>query len=124
MDKHEKYAFGDRVSDKIAKFGGSWSAIFACSSVIIVWIILNTWVFATPIDPFPYILLNLALSCIAALQAPFILMASARQEIKDRARSQEDLDIDKKAEREVREVLAKLKTLERKIDSLASQLKG
>ena len=124
MTKQTKPTLGERVSDKIAKFGGSWSAIFACSSVIIVWIVVNTWVLGNPVDPFPYILLNLALSCVAALQAPFILMANTRQEIKDRARAQEDLDIDKKAEREVRQVLAKLEVLERKIESIASSLRG
>ena len=104
----ERLSFGEKVADNIAKFGGSWWAIFACTGVIVMWIILNTWVLGNPVDPFPYILLNLALSCVAALQAPFILMAARRQEIKDRARAEEDLAVDKRAERGVQDVISKL----------------
>lgn len=113
----ENLTFGQKLSDVISKFGGSWYAIIACSSIIIIWIIINTWVLSKPIDPFPYILLNLFLSCVAALQAPFILMASSRQEAKDRQRAVEDFDINTKAEEEIRELLLHVKALHKHLDT-------
>jgi uncharacterized membrane protein len=94
----KKLTFGEKLSDLVARFGGSWMGIITCSSIIILWIVVNTWIMDKPFDPFPYILLNLALSCVAALQAPFILMANKRQESKDRQRGEEDLAVNKKAE--------------------------
>lgn len=99
---------GDALSYAVAKFGGSWSAILVCSSLILIWILFNTWILSTPIDPYPYILLNLVLSCVASLQAPFILMADARKDLVNNQKLDEDLEIDKKAEKEIREVLEKL----------------
>lgn len=119
MSRHIS-TFAEKLSDKIAKFGGSWAAILSCSGMIFVWVGINTWILKLPVDPYPYILLNLVLSCVAALQAPFILMANSRQEIKDRARAEEDLAVDKKAEEEIREVLSKLD----KIHSDILQLKS
>jgi len=113
----EKLTFGQKLSDVIAKFGGSWYAIISCSSIIILWIIINTWILSKPVDPFPYILLNLLLSCVAALQAPFILMASSRQEAKDRKRSEKDLAINTKAEEEIRELLIHVKALHKHLDT-------
>lgn len=118
MKSQEKLTFGDRVADYIAKFGGSWAAIFSCVFIIIIWIWLNTCALHIPIDPFPYILLNLFLSCVAALQAPFILMANARQQVKDRACAEEDLAIDKKAEKEICEILRKIEQLQNSINRL------
>ena len=94
--------FGQRIADKIAAFGGSWSFIIAFFSFILLWIILNIWLLATKaFDPFPFILLNLILSCIAAIQAPVIMMSQNRQEQKDRQRSEHDYKINLKAELEI-----------------------
>ena len=95
--------FGDRLSDRIAEFGGSWRFILSFGAVLLGWIVLNS-VFLTrkPFDPFPYILLNLVLSCIAALQAPVIMMSQNRQEARDRLRSENDYRINLKAELEIR----------------------
>lgn len=112
----KKLTFGEKLSDLVARFGGSWIGIITCSSIIIVWIVVNTWIMDKPFDPFPYILLNLALSCVAALQAPFILMANKRQESKDRQRGEEDLAINKKAELEIQELLLHIKALHKHLD--------
>ena len=69
MKTDENLSLGDKLADRIAKFGGSWWAIIVCVSIIVVWIIVNTWGLLVPVDPYPYILLNLVLSCVAALQA-------------------------------------------------------
>lgn len=90
---------GDRLSDRMADFGGSWTFITIFGVVLLGWIVLNSIVFAAkPFDPYPFILLNLILSCLAAIQAPVILMSQNRQEAKDRLRSQHDYQINLKAE--------------------------
>ena len=95
--------FGDKLSDKIAEFGGSWRFILSFLGVLVGWIVLNAVFLARkPFDPYPFILLNLVLSCIAALQAPVIMMSQNRQELKDRLRSENDYRINLKAELEVR----------------------
>jgi uncharacterized membrane protein len=94
--------FGQRIADKIAAFGGSWSFIIAFFSFILFWMVLNIWLLANKaFDPFPFILLNLILSCIAAIQAPVIMMSQNRQEQKDRQRSEHDYKINLKAELEI-----------------------
>ncbi|MBL7913592.1 MAG: DUF1003 domain-containing protein [Bacteroidia bacterium] len=94
--------FGQRIADKIAAFGGSWSFIIAFFSFILIWMFTNIWLLATKaFDPFPFILLNLILSCIAAIQAPVIMMSQNRQEQKDRQRSEHDYKINLKAELEI-----------------------
>lgn len=103
----EKYeagiSFGDKLSDRMASFGGSWHFIILFAIVLIVWIVINSIALITkPFDPFPYILLNLILSCIAAIQAPVIMMSQNRQETKDRMRSKHDYKINLKAELEIR----------------------
>jgi uncharacterized membrane protein len=106
----EKIRLGDRLSDRIALFGGSWKFILIFSGVCLVWITLNSIhiVLAKPVDPYPFILLNLMLSCIAALQAPVIMMSQNRQEAKDRLRSEHDYRINLKAELEIRQLHEKL----------------
>ncbi|MCB0475166.1 MAG: DUF1003 domain-containing protein [Flavobacteriaceae bacterium] len=95
--------FGQRLADKIAEFGGSWSFIIVFFSLLILWMALNVWVLATkPFDPYPFILLNLILSCLAAIQAPIIMMSQNRQEQKDRVRSEHDYKVNLKAELEIR----------------------
>ena len=104
--------FGQRLADQVASFGGSWTFIITFFSFILVWMIINIWFLATrPFDPFPFILLNLILSCIAALQAPVIMMSQNRQEQKDRQRGEHDYKINLKAELEI-------KLLSEKIDHL------
>jgi len=111
--RKEKLPIGVILADCVAKFGGSWAAIIACVLLIIIWICINTWVMLNPIDPFPYILLNLLLSCIAALQAPFILMAANRQQEKDRVSLEEDLAIDRRSEKAINEINKKIDNLQR-----------
>lgn len=98
-----KLSFGDRLSDKIAEFGGSWAFIIIFFSFILVWMGINVWVLTLkPFDPYPFILLNLILSCIAAIQAPIIMMSQNRQEQKDRERAEHDYKINLKAELEIK----------------------
>jgi uncharacterized membrane protein len=106
---------GEILADKIATFGGSWRFITVFGSVLLLWIIMNTAVLLwKPFDPYPFILLNLILSCLAAIQAPVIMMSQNRQEVKDRLRSEHDYRINLKAELEIRH-------LHEKIDHLLSR---
>ena len=99
----ERRTFGERVADRIARFGGSWAFILSFVGFLIVWIVINTVaLFHRPFDPFPFILLNLILSCVAALQAPVIMMSQNRQEVKDRLRAENDYQVNLKAELEIR----------------------
>jgi uncharacterized membrane protein len=101
--------YGDRLSDRIASFGGSWKFIILFLSVLFIWIVINTIaLLSKPFDPFPYILLNLILSCIAAIQAPVIMMSQNRQEAKDRLRAEHDYKINLKAELEIRHLNEKM----------------
>lgn len=105
-------SFGDRMADKIADFGGSWTFILSFMSFLLLWICFNIyWLHNKGFDPYPFILLNLILSCIAALQAPVIMMSQNRQEEKDRERAKEDLKINQKAEEEIRSLHEKLDLL-------------
>lgn len=95
--------FGQRVADKMASFGGSWPFIISFFAFVLVWAAVNsTLFFARPFDPYPFILLNLVLSCLAAIQAPVIMMSQNRQEQKDRMRSEQDYKINLKAELEIK----------------------
>ena len=76
----EKYTLGQRAADAIAKFAGSWAFIFSFTGVLLLWMVVNTILAADAFDPFPFILLNLVLSCVAAIQAPLIMMSQNRQE--------------------------------------------
>lgn len=102
IDKQEeaKMTLGDKLADKVSEVAGSWTFIFIFIGFLIAWIILNTVVFIgdIKIDPFPYTLLNLVLSCIAAIQAPIIMMSQNRQAKKDSLRNQNDYRIDLKSE--------------------------
>ena len=104
--------FGERLSDRIAEVGGSWRFIIGFGFVLVVWIIINTIVLVErSFDPYPFILLNLVLSCIAAIQAPIIMMSQNRQEAKDRLRGEHDYRVNLKAELEVRNLNAKIDLL-------------
>jgi uncharacterized membrane protein len=105
---------GERLADRIATFGGSWTFLICFAGFLALWIIANSIVlYSRPPDPFPYILLNLILSCLAAVQAPVIMMSQNRQEAKDRLRSQHDYQVNLKAELEIRH-------LHEKVDHLLS----
>jgi len=111
-DIEAKLTLGMRLADKIASFGGSWTFIIAFFSFILVWMGINIWILATrSFDPFPFILLNLILSCLAAIQAPIIMMSQNRKEQKDRIRGEHDYKINLKAELEI-------KLLSEKIDHI------
>jgi len=101
--------FGQRLSDKIASFGGSWRFIIIFFLILVFWIAVNSLIWAfRPFDPYPFILLNLILSCLAAIQAPIIMMSQNRQEAKDRLRASHDYQINLKAELEIRQLHQKL----------------
>jgi uncharacterized membrane protein len=114
-DIDEQASFGDRMADKLATFAGSWKFILIFSGIMWVWIATNMVLGDGAFDPFPFILLNLTLSTLAALQAPVILMAQNRQAAKDRAVAQNDYQVNLKNEVEIAD-------LHRKIDSLTDAL--
>ena len=112
VDFEENLTFGERLADRIADFGGSWVFICIFLLIIIVWMFVNSYVLiAHPFDPYPYILLNLVLSCLAALQAPVIMMSQNRQESRDRERALHDYQVNLKAELEIRHLHQKLDQL-------------
>ena len=118
----EKYTLGQRAADSIAKFAGSWAFIFSFSGVLILWMIVNVVLAAGAFDPYPFILLNLVLSCVAAIQAPLIMMSQNRQEKRDRHRAENDYKVNLKTEimiedlyDKVNAILAKQSALERQV---------
>ena len=118
----EKYTIGQRAADAIAKFAGSWAFIFAFTGVLILWMVVNTILASNAFDPYPFILLNLVLSCVAAIQAPLIMMSQNRQEEKDRRRAENDYKVNLKTEimiedlyDKVNVILAKQSALEKKL---------
>lgn len=123
--QEEQLTFGNKVADKLADFAGSWKFIISFLVIIIIWISINSWVLLfSPYDPYPFILLNLILSCIAALQAPIIMMSQKRQETKDRLRSEHDFEVDVKMEtlvehlvKELRDIKAQQVSILEKIES-------
>lgn len=94
----EKTSFGQRSADAVAKFAGSWAFIFSFIAVMVIWMVLNVVLAQKAFDAYPFILLNLVLSCIAAVQAPLIMMSQNRQEAKDRRRAENDYKINLKNE--------------------------
>ena len=116
VEEQELLTFGQRVADKVASFGGSWTFIISFAVVLTVWVLLNSSaLLARHFDPFPYILLNLVLSMLAAIQAPVIMMSQNRQAAKDRLKSDLDFEVNLKAEMEVAH-------LHRKIDHIYERL--
>lgn len=104
----EKYTFGQRAADKIAKFAGSWAFIFSFSALLILWMVGNVVLAKHAFDPYPFILLNLVLSCVAALQAPLIMMSQNRQEEKDRRRAENDYKVNLKTEIMIEDIHGKM----------------
>lgn len=105
----QKWSLGERLADQIATFGGSWAFLICFGVFLALWIGMNSLVlFWRPLDPYPFIFLNLILSCVAAIQAPIIMMSQNRQESKDRIRSQHDYQVNLKAELEIRQLHDKM----------------
>lgn len=114
VEFEQEWSFGERLADRIAAFGGSWTFLIYFGVFIVLWIGMNSIILVwRPADPYPFILLNLILSCLAAIQAPIIMMSQNRQEAKDRLRSQHDYQVNLKAELEIRH-------LHEKVDHLLS----
>ncbi|GAB1347457.1 DUF1003 domain-containing protein [Cloacibacterium normanense] len=108
-EDEKEITFGQKLADKVAEFGGSWGFIIFFMSFLVAWILLNVfWLSNHGFDPYPFILLNLILSCIAAIQAPVIMMSQNRQEEKDRERAKKDYKINLKSELEIRELHEKI----------------
>lgn len=107
-DFEEHRTLGERLSDNLASFGGSWAFLTSFGVVLLGWMALNVAMAASAFDPYPFILLNLVLSCLAAVQAPIIMMSQKRQETKDRLRSANDYQVNLKAELEIRHLHEKM----------------
>lgn len=122
VEFEEQETLGERVADLVAKFGGSWKFIGAFALFLSIWIVTNSVLLRTPVDPFPFILLNLFLSMLAAIQAPIIMMSQNRQDAKDRLRSELDYRVNLKAELEVSSLLQKVDRIEDRLEELDRRL--
>lgn len=112
QSENDDISLGERIADKVADFGGSWAFIITFFTILLGWIVLNAFILAQrPFDPYPFILLNLVLSCIAAIQAPVIMMSQNRKEAKDRKRAQNDYLINLKAEMEIKNLQTNMQHL-------------
>ena len=127
-EEKEKYTLGQRAADAIAKFAGSWAFIFSFTGGLVLWMVVNTLLAARAFDPYPFILLNLVLSCIAAIQAPLIMMSQNRQEEKDRRRAENDYKVNLKTEimiedlyDKVNAILAKQSPLEKRLNAQSGE---
>lgn len=118
----EKYTLGQRAADKIAKFAGSWAFIFSFTGVLILWMVINAALAAKAFDPYPFILLNLVLSCVAAIQAPLIMMSQNRQEEKDRQRAENDYKVNLKTEIMIEDIFDKVTAILKKQSEIEKQL--
>lgn len=121
-DKDEHMTFGQRAADAVARFAGSWAFIFSFIAVMVIWMVINLVLGSRAFDEYPFILLNLVLSCIAAVQAPLIMMSQNRQEEKDHRRAENDYKVNLKTEimiedlyDKVNAILAKQSALEKKL---------
>src|SRR3984957_712494 len=120
----EDMTFGERIADRVASFGGSWTFIIIFPAAIIIYTAINIGLGRAAWDPYPFILLNLFLSMLAAIQAPVIMMSQNRQDTKDRLRSELDFDVNRRAESEIQGLSQKLHLLDEKMDDLAGMLRG
>lgn len=109
--EREQYTIGQRAADMIARFAGSWAFIFTFTGVLILWMVVNVLLAARAFDPYPFILLNLVLSCVAAIQAPLIMMSQNRQEEKDRRRAENDYKVNLKTEIMIEDLYDKVNLL-------------
>lgn len=121
-DSEKKYTLGQRAADAIAKFAGSWAFIFSFAGVLILWMVVNAILATKAFDPYPFILLNLVLSCVAAIQAPLIMMSQNRQEEKDRRRAENDYKVNLKTEIMIEDIYDKVNAILAKQSELEKQL--
>lgn len=120
--EREKYTLGQKAADSIAKFAGSWAFIFSFTGVLVVWMVINTILAAKAFDPYPFVLLNLVLSCVAAIQAPLIMMSQNRQEEKDRRRAENDYKVNLKTEIMIEDIYHKVTKILAKQEALEKEL--
>ena len=120
----EKYTLGQRAADTIAKFAGSWAFIFSFTGVLVLWMVFNVILATQAFDPYPFILLNLVLSCVAAIQAPLIMMSQNRQEEKDRQRAENDYKVNLKTEIMIEDLYDKVSAILAKQLEMEKQLQG
>ena len=120
----DKYTLGQRAADAIAKFAGSWAFIFSFTGVLILWLVVNALLAAKAFDPYPFILLNLVLSCVAAIQAPLIMMSQNRQEEKDRRRAENDYKVNLKTEIMIEDLYDKVNAILAKQSELEKLLRA
>ena len=116
--------FAQRIADKVASFGGSWTFILTFLAVLIIYTGVNIALGKSAWDPYPYILLNLFLSMLAAIQAPVIMMSQNRQDTKDRVRGELDFDVNRRAEAEIQGLSRKLNQLAEKLADIDDHLRG
>lgn len=121
-ESDKKYTLGKRAADAIAKFAGSWAFIFSFTGVLVLWMIVNVVMASRAFDPYPFILLNLVLSCVAAIQAPLIMMSQNRQEDKDRRRAVNDYKVNLKTEIMIEDLYDKINIILSKQSALEKQL--
>ena len=119
----EEATFGQRIADKVAGFGGSWTFIITFLTVLVIYTSINIFLHQSAWDPYPFILLNLFLSMLAAIQAPVIMMSQNRQDTKDRVRSELDFDVNRRAESEIQGLANKLNLLGDKINDVEDLLR-
>jgi uncharacterized membrane protein len=110
-----KRTFGERASDNLSRIAGSWGFIISFLVFLVVWMIMNVYAWISSWDPYPFILLNLVLSCLAAIQAPIILMSQNRQSEKDRKKIEYDYKVNRKAEREIEAIQKQLNRIEKRL---------
>ena len=120
----DKYTLGQRAADAIAKFAGSWAFIFSFTGVLILWMVVNALLASKAFDPYPFILLNLVLSCVAAIQAPLIMMSENRQEEKDRRRAENDYKVNLKTEIMIEDLYDKVNAILAKQSELEKLLRA
>jgi CRP/FNR family cyclic AMP-dependent transcriptional regulator len=120
----EEMTFGQRIADHVAKFGGSWTFIILFGTVLLVYTAINHFLHKRAWDPYPFILLNLFLSMLAAIQAPVIMMSQNRQDTKDRLRSELDYDVNRRAANEIQALAGKVHLLTDKVDDMDELLRG
>ena len=112
-EREEKITFGQKAADAVARFAGSWAFIFSFIAVMVIWMVMNVLLAAKAFDAYPFILLNLVLSCIAAVQAPLIMMSQNRQEEKDRRRAENDYKVNLKTEIMIEDLYDKINTIKK-----------
>ena len=122
-EEKEKYTLGQRAADAIARFAGSWAFIFSFVGVLLGWMIVNILMVSKAFDPYPFILLNLVLSCVAAIQAPLIMMSQNRQEEKDRRRAENDYKVNLKTEIMIEDLYDKINAVLNRQSALEKLLK-